>query len=103
MARSVFIIFTIVGIVVPYSIFLPFIIEHGFNIPLIIQEAAANRIASFAWLDVIISALVLLTAGFGGKLISVRQALPVTIATCLAGVSAGLPLFFYFLLSNKKS
>lgn len=101
--RLFFIVLTIIGVAIPYAAFLPFVFEHGLDFSVLIQQAAANRVAAFAWLDVIISAVTLLIAIFIGKLITIRQGTAVAILTCLAGVSAGLPLFFYFLLSDKKS
>lgn len=93
----------ILGIAIPYSAFIPFLIEHGLDVPLLIQQAGANGIAAFAWLDVVVSAVVVLVVAFSGKLITLKQAILVTILTCVAGVSAGLPLFFYFAVSAKNS
>lgn len=95
-------ILTALGVIIPYIAFIPFIIEHGLNIQLLIEQAIANRIAAFAWLDVIISAVTLLFVAFSGKLVTIKQAVGTTLLTCLAGVSAGLPLFFYFLFTNRK-
>lgn len=60
------------------------------------QEAASTRIGAFAWLDVLVAALVLL--GFivaeGRRLAMRAWWLPVA-GTCLVGVSFGLPLFLW--------
>lgn len=101
--RLILIALTIIGIAVPYVAFIPFVAQHGLNAQLLIEQAAANRIATFAWLDVIVSATVLLTVTFGARLVTVRQAVFVTLFTCTAGVSAGLPLYFYFSLYNTES
>ena len=97
------IIFTVLGVIIPYAAFIPFLVQDGLDIPLAVQQAAANRMAAFAWLDVLVSAVVLLTVAFGNKQISPKQALAVTLLTCVAGVSAGLPLLFYFLLCANPS
>lgn len=97
----VFAAMTVVGVVVPYAALLPFVIEHGFDTARIVEEVTATRLGVFAWLDVLVSALVLLLAAFGAGWISVGQALWVTLVTCLVGVSAGLPLFFYFAVGNR--
>lgn len=92
---------TAVGVVVPYAALVPFLFEHGVDTTRIVDEITATRLGAFAWLDVLISALVLLLAAFGTGWISTGRALGVTLATCLVGVSAGLPLFFYFVVGNR--
>lgn len=99
--KPLLIALTIIGVVIPYVAFVPFIMQHGLDVPLIIEQAAATRIAAFAWLDVLVSAIVLLIVAFGGRQITLRQAVCVALLTCAAGVSAGLPLYFYFSLSNR--
>ncbi|WP_083583602.1 DUF2834 domain-containing protein [Rhodococcus zopfii] len=93
---------TAVGVVVPYAALVPFLFEHGVDTTRIVDEITATRLGAFAWLDVLISALVLLLAAFGTGWISTGRALGVTLATCLVGVSAGLPLFF-FVVGNRMS
>ena len=80
--------------------FIPFIIEHGLDVSLFAEQAAMNRIAAFAWLDVIITALTILVFVFGSGSLKSKQAASVAALTCLVGPSAGLPLLFYFLLGK---
>ena len=84
------------GFLLPYGAFIPWLLEHGLDVPLLVQEAASTRIGAFAWLDVLVAALVLL--GFivaeGRRLGMQRLWLPVA-GTCLVGVSFGLPLFLW--------
>lgn len=103
--RYVFLALVFIGTVGPYAAFLPFIVDHGFDIHRITAEAGANRIAAFAWLDVLVSAVALLIAVLSRQFITVKQALLVGGLTVAVGVSAGLPLFLYFLsaLSTKDS
>ncbi len=82
---------TVVGVVVPYAALVPFLIEHGLDTAQIVDEITATRLGAFAWLDVLISALVLLLAAFGTGWITTGRALWVALAMCLVGVSAGLP------------
>lgn len=100
--KQLFLILTIAGIIIPYLGFGPFVMQHGLNIPLFIEQAQTNGISAFAWLDVIMSAIVLLVAIFVAKLISLKQGLFVLLLTCISSVSAGLPLFFYFHLSRMQ-
>ena len=64
-------------------------IEHGVDTTRIVGEITATRLGTFAWLDVLISALVLLLAAFGTGWISTGRALGVTLATCLVGGVGG--------------
>lgn len=100
--KQLFLVLTVIGIIVPYFGFGTFLLKHGLNLQLFIEHAQANAISIFAWLDVIISAIVLLTAVFVAKLITSKQGLLVLLATCLSGTSAGLPLFFYFYFSRGQ-
>jgi len=92
----------IAGVAIPYTAFVPWAIEHGLDLPLLIQQAGASRIAAFAWLDVVVSAAALLVAAYGGRFISLKRAGVVTILTLVAGVSAGLPMLFYFMIADKQ-
>lgn len=94
---------TVAGVVIPYAALVPFLLEHGLDLGRIADEITATRLSAFAWLDVLVSAVVLLLAAFGTGWISTGRALWVTLATCLVGVSAGLPLFFWFLVGNRAS
>ena len=100
--KYTFLLLVVVGVIVPYVAFVPFVMEHGLNLPLLIEQAGANRMAAFAWLDVIMSAVALLVAAFSRKFISFKQAGIVTILTFAAGVSAGLPMFLYFVVTKEQ-
>jgi Terpene cyclase DEP1 len=84
----------ILGAVLPYSQFIPWLAAHGLNLRLLYTELFAGRASAFFALDVIVSALVLLLfivrEGIERKMRTLW--LPVA-ATCLIGVSCGLPLF----------
>ncbi len=96
--KFVLLVLAVAGVAIPYAAFLPFVAEHGLDVPLLVEQAAANRISAFAWLDVVVSAAVLLVAAYSGRFIPWKKALFVTVLTLCAGVSAGLPLFLYFAL-----
>ena len=84
----------VLGFVLPYWQFLLWIAENGLEINALISEIIDSRISAFAWLDVILSAVVLI--GFivyeGSRLKMVKLWLPI-LGTCVVGVSLGLPLF----------
>ena len=58
--RHFYLILCVLGIVLPYSQFVPWLLEHGFNISLLFRELFANRISAFFAMDVIVSAIVLI-------------------------------------------
>ena len=94
--KSIYILFCVLGAVLPLSQFIPWVAEHGLNIPLFLQELFSTRIGGFFGMDVIVSAIVLIYfILFEGRRIQTSYLwLPVA-ATLSVGVSLGLPLFLY--------
>ena len=93
----VYLALAVAGALVPFAAFLPWLAEHGFDVPLFVQELFANRISAFFGWDVIISAIVVIVAVIAGRGgFSARQRLAVIAGTLLVGVSLGLPLLLLF-------
>lgn len=94
--RHVYFALFVVGSIVPYISFVPWVLDHGIDIPLLVQELFANRISAFFGLDVIVSAIVLwVFVMWEGQRLAVRAWwLPIA-ASLTIGVSAGLPLFLF--------
>jgi hypothetical protein len=94
--RKLYFFLALLGLVIPYSQFLPWLAVHGPNLRLLIDELFSTRIGAFFGCDVLISAVVLL--GFirreGARRKMRNLWLPIA-ATCLVGVSCGLPLFLF--------
>jgi hypothetical protein len=86
----------VAGCVLPLSQLVPWVIAHGVDPGLFVSELFANRISSFFGLDVIVSAVVVLSwiAGERRRL-GLRHPWVPVLATLLVGVSAGLPLLLY--------
>ena len=59
-ARHFYLVCCVLGLVLPYSQFVPWLLEHGFNLGLFFRELFANRISAFFAMDVIVSAIVLI-------------------------------------------
>jgi len=95
-AKHLYLLFCIIGIVVPYVPFAPFVHQHGLDLPLVYQQIFATPISSFFGLDVIVATLVLWTLVWieGRRLRMGRLWAPV-LASLTVGVSLGLPLFLY--------
>jgi hypothetical protein len=94
--RSLYLVLAVVGAVLPYSQFLPWLMQHGLNIPMLFTELFSSNVGAFFGFDVILSAVALIAfIRREGSRANMRMLwLPIT-ATCLIGVSCGLPLFLY--------
>ena len=94
--RQLYLSLAVIGAVLPYSQFLPWLAEHGPNIRLLFSELFSTCTGAFFGLDVLVSAVVLIAfiRREGAKRKMRVLWLPIA-ATCLIGVSCGLPLFLY--------
>ena len=94
--RHVYVVCCIVGTVMPYWQFMPWLLEHGPSLSLFVRELFANRIGGFFGLDVVISAIVLcIFVGNEGRRLRIPHRWVPVVAVLLIGVSLGLPLFLY--------
>ena len=84
----------VLGTALPYGAFIPWVLNNGLNVTLMLEEIVNSELSLFAWLDVAVSALVLFGFIFaeGRKLQMDKLWIPV-LGTCTVGVSLGLPLF----------
>lgn len=94
--RNIYLILCVLGVLLPSSQFVPWLLEHGLDLPLFVRDLFANRIGGFFGLDVIISSFVLWVFVFseGGR-IGVRHLWLPVLASLVVGVALGLPLFLY--------
>ena len=93
-SRHFYLVCCVLGLLVPYSQFVPWLLEHGLNVTLFCHELFANRISAFFAIDVIISAIVLIWfIQSEGKRLRVRLLWLPTVGTLVVGVSFGFPLF----------
>ena len=94
--KALYLLLCILGFALPYSQFIPWVLEHGLDMRLFLEQLFANRIGGFFGLDVLVSTVTLI--GFvrneGGRLKMERLWLPIA-SVLLVGVSLGLPLFLY--------
>jgi hypothetical protein len=98
----------VLGLAIPMWQFVPWFMEHGFDLVQFLNDAGTNRLAAFAWADVLITSVVLLIFIIveGGGRLRMRCILPGVMATLLIGPSFGLPLFLLlreFELSKKTT
>ena len=94
--RHVYLLLCIVGVLLPYWQFAPWVAAHGLNLSLFVRELFATRIGGFFGMDVVVSATALIVfASAEGRRLQIRGRWVVVVAVLLVGVSLGLPLFLY--------
>jgi hypothetical protein len=86
----------LLGTVLPYSQFLPFVREHGLDLRLFVEQLFTNRISAFFGMDVFVSVCVLwIFVRVEGRRAGVTSLWAPLAAILAVGVSLGLPLFLY--------
>lgn len=94
--RHLYLFLCVLGGVLPYVSFVPWLTQHGLNVGLFVHELLLTRIGTFFALDVVVSSIVLFTFIFTERrALGIRHVWIPVIATFLVGVSLGLPLFLY--------
>jgi len=94
MIKVIYLLLCILGFVLPYSQFVPFILEQGLDIKLFLEQLFANKISGFFGMDVIVSSLVFWTFVFSeGTRLKMQNLWIYVACNLLVGVSLGHPLF----------
>ncbi|HVE65575.1 MAG TPA: DUF2834 domain-containing protein [Thermoanaerobaculia bacterium] len=94
--RTLYLALCVAGTVLPYSLFVPFVVEHGLDFRLIVEQMFANRISGSFALDVIVSSLAFWVFVFvEGRRAGVPNLWAPLAANVVVGLSLGLPLFLY--------
>jgi hypothetical protein len=100
--KSVYLLLCVAGAVIPYIKLAPWVMEHGLNLPLMIQELFSTRIGSFFGLDVIVSAVVVFAfVWFERRRMKLWWA-PI-VAALVIGVSCALPLTLYLRAEETRA
>ncbi len=98
--KNVWLALCVVGVLLPYTQFLPWLQRHGLDIVLFHRHATDNGIARFFVTDVLVSALVVLVFAW-------RERVPhywaVVVAMFVVGVSLALPLTLYLRETRKRT
>ena len=94
--KTLYLVLCFAGAVLPYAEFVPWLYQHGLNLALFARELFASRVGAFFGLDVIDSAVALLTfTRIESKRLAVPKRWLVVLAVLTVGVSLALPLFLY--------
>jgi hypothetical protein len=94
--KNIYLFLCVLGILLPYSQFIPWLVENGLNAPLLIHQLFANRISGFFAWDVLVSAVIVV--GFirsEGKRWGMPYLWIPILGVLTVGVSFGLPLFLF--------
>jgi hypothetical protein len=92
--KPVYLALCILGSVLPYSQFLPFLLQHGLDLPTFGAQLFANSISRFFGMDVIVSSLVLWVFVFWeGSRLQMKHLWLYVLCNLAVGVSLALPLF----------
>ena len=94
--KTAYVVLCVLGVLLPYWQFAPWLAEHGLDLPLFFRQLFENRVGAFFGMDVFVSAAALLVfARSEGRRGGVRAVWPVALAVAAVGVSLGLPLLLY--------
>ena len=94
--KNVYLFLCILGAAIPYSQFVPWVMENGLQLGLLVHQLFANRISAFFGVDVLVSSVVLLIfMGVEGRLLRIRFRWMPMVGLCAVGISLALPLFLY--------
>jgi len=94
--KYIYLALCLVGTVLPYSQFVPFLLSHGLDLKLLLDQLFSNYISGFFGMDVIVSSVAMIIWVLTeGPRLGIRYFwLPIA-GNLLVGVSLGLPLFLY--------
>lgn len=89
----VYAILCIAGTALPLTQFIPWLSQHGLNVPLLFSHATASEIAAFGWSDVLVTGVVVAVFIVAESVrLGMRRGW-LALAGLLIGPSLALPLF----------
>ncbi len=101
MLQGTYLILCILGTALPYSQFIPFLLENGLDLELFFEQLFTNRISAFFGMDVVASSLVLWTfVWVEGSRLKMKNLWLYIASNLTIGVSLALPLFL--LMRQRK-
>jgi hypothetical protein len=94
--KTLYLLLCLLGLALPYSQFVPWILQHGVDLCLFWQQLFANRVSAFFAMDVVASAVTLIVfTRLEARHRALRGRWWVVLALVTVGVSLALPLFLY--------
>ncbi|CAM4297561.1 DUF2834 domain-containing protein [Pseudoalteromonas byunsanensis] len=94
--KHLYFVLTFLGACVPLVVLLSWLAEHGLDVVSFYYGAISHPVSLFAWLDVIVAALVLVVfIVVDGNKHQVAGRWYAIVGTLCVGVSFGFPLYLY--------
>lgn len=93
--KRVYLALCILGVLIPFTQFVPWLLQQGPDLGLFIDQMFANPIASFFSLDLIVSAVAVSAASWASHTRGRPHMWLPVVGTLCVGVSLGLPLWLY--------
>ena len=94
--KNIYLFLFVLGAALPYSQFVPWVMENGLPLGLLVRQLFANRISAFFGLDVLVSSVVLLVfMRIEGRQLKLRLRWLPIVGLFAVGVSLAFPLFLY--------
>jgi Terpene cyclase DEP1 len=94
--KHLYLILCILGTILPYAQFIPFLREHGIAPGLLLRQLFSTPAGGFFGMDVFVSSVVLWVLVYlDGRRYRVRHRWAPIAGNLTVGVSLGLPLFLY--------
>jgi len=101
--KTIYLALCFLGALLPYWQFVPWVMQHGLNLPLFVRELFANRISAFFGMDVLVSAVVLMVfMRIESERLKIRRRWLPVLALLTVGVSLALPMFLYMRESRME-
>jgi hypothetical protein len=95
--KQLYLLLALIGLILPYYFFGSFLVAHGLDIRLLVQQLFANDISTFFAVDVIISSLVFWIFLYQeASRYQMKHWWLYILVNLVVGVSCALPLFLYF-------
>jgi len=94
--KHLYLTFCILGIILPYTAYMPYFMEYGFSITDFISKIFSHPVTAFIGYDLLIAALVCLILMFiEGRRIKMKYYWVPMLCSVFIGLAFGLPLFLY--------
>jgi Terpene cyclase DEP1 len=94
--KTIYRVLCFAGALIPYWQFVPWVMQNGLSVPIMLRELFANRISAFFVMDALVSAVVLIVfIRVESARLNVRRRWIPVLAVLTVGVSLGLPMFLY--------
>lgn len=95
-----YIFLCILGTVLPLLQFVPWLLAHGLDVPLLVQQASSSYISAFAWSDVLVSGAAVAVFVFAeGRRLAMRHH---WLALCGLAIGPSLALPLFLLLREQR-